>query len=97
MTINADINKLRRYKNTENLVWIGGFGIGIVLGFVAAEEILKIYAFILFFILVGSTLFVMSRTCPNCGEYFHGNSPIWGNTLRRTCVHCGIGLSRKNA
>lgn len=97
MTIQAELKRLKHYKKFENLAWIGGFGFGIVIGLVASEETLKFYALSLFFILLGSTLFVMSRKCPNCGKYFHGNSPIWGNTLRRTCVHCGVELSNKSA
>jgi len=88
---------LRRYKLTENIVWIGGISMALILGQIASEETLKVYGVVLFISLVVSTLFSMSRKCPRCTNYFHGSNPIWGNTLRRSCVHCGLHISGKNA
>ena len=93
MSIHAKTNKLKIYKRSENALWVIGILVGLVLSFIGSANLLKIYSFFVVVILIGSTLFVMSRKCPNCGEYFHGSSPFWGNTLRQSCAHCGIKIN----
>ncbi|MFC1588924.1 hypothetical protein ACFL3P_01485 [Pseudomonadota bacterium] len=89
--------KLRRYKLIENIIWVVGISLAVILNQLASEEALKIYGMVLFASLVASTIFVMSRKCPRCKEYFHGSNPVWGNTLRRSCAHCGLHINGKNA
>ena len=92
-----ELIKLRRYKLIENIIWFGGLLLAAVLSQAVSQEALKIYGVILSVGLISSTIFVMSRKCPRCLNYFHGSNPIWGNTLRRSCVHCGLNINGKNA
>ena len=92
-----EIKRLRTYKTAENVIWIGGFLIGIILLMAGFDAILPLYSVIFFVFLFASTFFVMSRKCPRCSNYFHGRGPIWGNTLRCSCLHCGLHISKENA
>jgi len=97
LEMESKLTQLRRCKLIENIIWAGGFLLAIVLSQIASETTLKIYGAILFICVISSTLFVMSRKCPKCSKYFHGNTPLSGNTLRRSCAHCGLHISGKNA
>jgi len=96
-TIKTKLKFLWKVKMFEDATLVIGVVLGLILNKFASAEVVRIYGalFGAMFILTG--LFTMSRKCPKCSKYFHGSNAIWGNTLRRSCAHCGLHVNGKNA
>ena len=97
LVMEEKLKQLRRYKLIENIILLGGLLLGLVIRQNASPETLKIFGIVFIISLLVSTLFVMSRKCPKCGNYYHGSNAFWGNTLRSSCAHCGLHISGNNA
>lgn len=92
-----ELQKLRTYKYIENIIWFAGIPLTFILGYLIPEPIFKIYGIVFGISLITSTLLSLSRKYPRCNKHFHGSNQVWGNTLRRTCAHCGLYVSGNNA
>ena len=92
----AELQQLARYKLIEIIIWLVGLSSVFIVGYYVSDTLFKAYLLFIFIALWSSMLFVMSRKCPRCGNYFHGVSRFQGNTLRRTCLHCELHISGNN-
>jgi len=95
--LTTKLKLLRKYKMIENIIWVVGFVLIFCASQLLPNSIVGLLSFIFFIAIGASTAFVMSQKCPKCSNYFHGSNPIWGNTLRRSCAHCGLHVNGNNS
>jgi hypothetical protein len=97
MNMKQELQKLRKYKYIENIIWFVAFPLIFIVSYLVPELIFEIYVLIVAVSIIFSTTRSLSCRCPKCHKYFHGPSMLMGNTLRRTCAHCGLHVSGNNA